>query len=131
VEREIVNPWTWQDEFGFVQANKVIGVERMVFCAGQTSADHEGRPLHAGDMVAQVNQTLDNLEVVLRGARMTLANVVRLNYFTTDVDAFFSAGERLGRRLAEAGCRPASTVLGVARLALPELMIEMEATAVS
>jgi enamine deaminase RidA (YjgF/YER057c/UK114 family) len=62
---------------------------------------------------------------------MTLANVVRLNYYTTDVDAFFAAAEQLGPRLAAAGCRPASTLLGVTRLAFPELLIEIEATAVA
>jgi enamine deaminase RidA (YjgF/YER057c/UK114 family) len=129
MEREIVNPWTWQDQFGFVQANKLTGAERVVFCAGQTSVDEDGLPLHPGDIVAQVDQALDNLETVLNKAGLTLANVVRLNYFTTDVDEFSGAGEQLARRLAKAGCRPASTLLGVVRLAFPELMIEIEATA--
>jgi enamine deaminase RidA (YjgF/YER057c/UK114 family) len=62
---------------------------------------------------------------------MTLSNVVRLNYYTTDLDAFFGAAEQLGKRLADGGCRPASTLLNVVRLAFPELMVEIEATAVS
>ena len=130
MNREIINPWTWQDQFGFVHANKVSAAETVLFCAGQTSSNAEGAPVHAGDMVAQVNQAMDNLERVLSDAGMTLANVMRLNYFTTDVDAFFGAGEQLGKRLSEGGCRPASTLLGVARLAFPEFMIEIEATAV-
>jgi enamine deaminase RidA (YjgF/YER057c/UK114 family) len=130
MNREIVNPWTWQDTSGFVQANKVTGGEQVLYCAGQTSVDDDGRPLHARNMIAQVNQALDNLETVLSEAGMTLANVVRLNYFTTDVEGFFGAGEQLGKRLADAGCHPASTLLGVARLAFPELMVEIEATAV-
>jgi enamine deaminase RidA (YjgF/YER057c/UK114 family) len=87
--------------------------------------------MHPGDMVAQGELALDNLETVLTQAGMTLANVVRLNYYTTDVDAFFAAAEQLGPRLAAAGCRPASTLLGVTRLAFPELLIEIEATAVA
>lgn len=130
MNREIINPWTWQDQFGFVHANKVSAAETVLFCAGQTSSNADGAPVHAGDMVAQVNQALDNLERVLSDAGMTLANVMRLNYFTTDVDAFFGAGEQLGKRLGEGGCRPASTLLGVTRLAFPEFMIEIEATAV-
>ena len=47
------------------------------------------------------------------------------------IDAFLEAGEVLGKRLADAGCRPASTLLGVARLAFPEYLIELEATAVA
>ena len=38
MERKIVNPWQWQDKFGFVQANALTGAERLVLCAGQTRA---------------------------------------------------------------------------------------------
>jgi enamine deaminase RidA (YjgF/YER057c/UK114 family) len=129
MERRIVNPWTWQDQFGYVQANEITGLERVLVCAGQTSVDADGQPLHEGDMGAQVGQALDNLEAVLGEAGFALADVVRMNYFVTDVDAFFEAGEIYGARLAQAGCRPASTLLGVSRLALPPLLVEIEATA--
>ena len=85
--------------------------------------------MHPGDMAAQVGQALDNLETVLGQAGFTLADVVRLNYYTTDVDAFLGALGAVGPRLAAAGCRSASTLLGVTRLAFPELLIELEATA--
>jgi enamine deaminase RidA (YjgF/YER057c/UK114 family) len=131
VERRVINPWTWQDQLGFVQANEVTGGERMLVCAGQTSVDENGAPLHPGDMAAQIGKALDNVETVLKAAGMDLSNIVRLNYYTTDVDAFFQAGASSLPRLAQAGCRPASTLLGVQRLAFPELMIEIEATAVA
>ncbi len=131
MDREIINPWAWQDQFGFVHANKVTGAGGVLFCAGQTSSDADGAPVHAGDMAAQVEQAFDNLERVLGDAGMTLADVVRLNYYTTDVDAFFGVGEQLGKRLSEGGCRPASTLLGVTRLAFPEFLIEIEATAIA
>lgn len=131
MKQRVINPWTWQDAFGFVQAHEIAAGERVLYCAGQTSVDENGAPLHAGDMVAQANKALDNLETVLRAADMTLENVVRLNYYTNDVDAFFQAAEQVGPRLAGAGCRPASTLLGVERLAFPELMLEIEATAVA
>jgi enamine deaminase RidA (YjgF/YER057c/UK114 family) len=130
MERRIVNPRSWQDRFAFVQANETAGVERVLHCSGQTSVDADGQPMHEGDMGAQVGQALDNLEVVLREAGFALADVVRLNYYVTDVDAFIEAGEAYCSRLAEAGCRPASTLLGVARLASPSLLVEIEATAV-
>ncbi len=83
-------------------------------------------------MGAQVAQALDNLETVLREAGLTLADVVRLNYYTADVERFLPEGAPvLGARFAESGCRPASTLLGVARLARPELLVEIEATAVA
>lgn len=130
MDRRIVNPWTWQDRFGFVQAQEVTGAERILYCAGQTSVDAEGNPVHDTDMPAQVDQALNNLEEVLGRAGFQLSDVVRLNYYTTDVDAFIAAGEVWGARLAQAGCRPSSTLLGVARLAFPALMVEIEATAV-
>ena len=67
---------------------------------------------------------------VLREAGFELADIVRTTVYVTDVDAFREAGPAVGRRLGEAGARYASTLIGVARLALPELMVEIEATAV-
>lgn len=131
MRRDPINPWRWQDAFGFVQANLVSGVERTVYCSGQLAVDSEGRPQHANDMAAQVELAIDNLEMVLRESGLKLSDVVRLNYYTTDVDGFIAAGETLGRRLAAGNCQPASTLLGVARLAFPESLIEIEATAVA
>jgi enamine deaminase RidA (YjgF/YER057c/UK114 family) len=132
MERRVINPWTWQDAYGFVQANEVTGAQRVLMCAGQTSTDADGATMHVGDMRAQTAQALDNLATVLAEAGSTLANVMRLNYYTTDVDRFLAeAAAELGSRLAKAGCRPASTLIGVARLAYPELLIEIEATAVA
>jgi enamine deaminase RidA (YjgF/YER057c/UK114 family) len=129
MEREIVNPWQWQDQYGFVQANALTGPQRVVVCAGQTAMDADGKPQHAGDMRAQVALALDNVETVLAQAGLELGDVVRMNYYVTDIDAFFGAADVLGARLQAAGCRPASTLLGVARLAFPEFLIEIEATA--
>jgi enamine deaminase RidA (YjgF/YER057c/UK114 family) len=131
VESRVINPWTWQDQFGFVQAYEVIEGQRVLYCAGQTSVDAEGNPVHDGDMGAQLTQALDNVETVLAEADLQLSNVVRLNIYTTDVDALFGAYPAFIPRLTEAGCRPSSTLLGVTRLAFPELLVELEATAVA
>jgi enamine deaminase RidA (YjgF/YER057c/UK114 family) len=131
MQQRSINPWQWQDALGFVQANDIGDARRVIVCAGQFSGDAQGRPLYPGDMRAQVTQALDKLETVLREAGLTLASVVRLNYYTTDVDRFLAAHEVIVQRLADARCRPASTLLGVARLAFPELLIEIEATAVA
>jgi enamine deaminase RidA (YjgF/YER057c/UK114 family) len=122
-----INPWTWQDQFGFSQAVEVSGGQRVVYCAGQTSVDADGKPVHEGDMGAQAQLALDNLEQVLSEAGLSLSDVVRLTYYTTDVDAFIGSLGAVTQRL---GTRPASTLLGVARLARPELLVEIEATAV-
>ena len=131
MKTQVIDPWTWQEQFGFVQAHAVTGAERIVYSSGQTSMDADGTPLHDGNMRAQLVQALDNLEVVLGASGCTLADVVRLDVFTTDVDGFFPVMDVLVGRLQEAGCRPASSLLGVSRLALPPLLVELEATAVA
>ena len=130
MENRVLNPWTWQDRFGFVQAKEVIGAERTLYCAGQTSVDEHGQALHEGEMQAQAMQALDNLETVLREAGFELSDIARLNVYVTDVEAYREAAPAVGTRLAQSGVRQAATLLGVARLALPQLLIELEATAV-
>jgi enamine deaminase RidA (YjgF/YER057c/UK114 family) len=130
--RRGINPWTWGDEFGFVQAVEIQNGARILQCAGQGSIDKAGRVLHTGDMRAQVSQAMDNVETVLGAAGLSLSDVTRLNYYTTDVDAFNAVVPAyLEPRLRRAGCRPAGVLLGVTRLAQPEMLIEIEATAVS
>lgn len=127
----IVNPWTWQDRAGFVQAHEVGADARTLYCAGVVSVDGDGRPQHPGDVRAQALQALDNLETILGAAGYALSDVVRLNTYTTDLDGYVTARPAVQERLDAAGCRYAATLLGVARLARPELLIELEATAAS
>ena len=129
MDQRKINPWKWQDALAFSQAVEVTNASRTLYVAGQASVDDRGAPVHLGDMRKQMEQAFDNLETVLKASGYTLANVVRLNYYTTDVDAFLSASEVVGSRLAAAACQPPGTLLGVAKLAFPGLMIEMEATA--
>ncbi len=112
-----------------MQAVETTGEQRVLRCAGQTSVDENGQPLHEGDMSAQVGQALDNLETVLADAGYALADVVRLNYYVTDTEAFMASGEVWGARLGEGGCRAAGTLLQVSGLAFPALLVEIEATA--
>jgi enamine deaminase RidA (YjgF/YER057c/UK114 family) len=91
----------------------------------------DGKPEHAGDMAAQLALSLDNLEAVLGEAGMSLANLVRLNVCTTDVDRLFEHYGVLASRLGAAGVAPSTTMLGVTRLAIPDLMVELEGTAVA
>ncbi len=129
MKRTPVNPWSWSLNLGFNQAEIIQGHRRELICAGQAATDAEGNPQHTGDMRSQLWLALDNLEAVLAGADMTLANVVRLNSYTTDIDELIKHYEVIATRLGAAGVRPPGTFLGVARLALPEFMVELEATA--
>jgi enamine deaminase RidA (YjgF/YER057c/UK114 family) len=130
MKQRAINPWTWQDAYAFSQGIEVTGGERVLYCAGQASVDEQGQPVHPGDMRAQLAQALDNLEAVLNEAGFALADVVRLNYYPTDVELFFAHMDVALDRLQAAGCAPSGTLLGVSRLAFPGLVIEIEATAV-
>lgn len=130
MQRRAINPWTWQDEFGFVQANEVRGFERVLVISGQTSLDADGNVGSPDDMAGQLSSAIDNLETVLQQADMTLANIVRLNFYTTDMDRFLSVSHGvLSARLS--GVQYATTYLGIASLAVPGLLLEIEATAMA
>jgi enamine deaminase RidA (YjgF/YER057c/UK114 family) len=79
--------------------------------------------------VAQVAQSLDNVETVLAAARMSLRDVVRYEVFTTDIDAYLPASGQVAQRFGSPS--PAGGgLLQVARLAYPEMLVEIRVTAV-
>jgi len=129
MQHRAINPWSWQDQFGYSQAVRAHNATETLYCAGQTSIGPDGAPVHIGDMAAQIDQALDNIEAVLAGGGFAWEHVVRLDMYTTDVDLFFQHYGVLAERLANANCAPASTLLGVTRLAYPELLVELEVTA--
>ena len=132
MSKKIINPWTWQDKFGFVQANQISEIQKMLFCAGQVSVDQSGNFIHAGDMKGQINQIFDNLETILQQAEMRLQDITRITYYTTNVSRFVEAetAQVLLNRLEKGHCRPATSLIGVASLFHPDCVIELEATAV-
>jgi enamine deaminase RidA (YjgF/YER057c/UK114 family) len=127
-QRSAINPWSWSMQLGFDQAQLIEGHRRQLVCSGQDAVDGDGQAQHAGDMAAQLDHALDNLEAVLGGADMTLGNVVRLNVYTTDVDELFEHWRLLPSRFGDD--RFVTSVLGVTRLAAPDLLVLLEATAV-
>ncbi len=130
-ERTSINPWPWSVNLGFDQAQLVEGHRRQLVCSGQDAVDADGNPQHPGDMAGQLELALDNLEAVLGAAGMTLGDVVRLNAYTTDVDELFKHWARLPERFGDADSRFVTSVLGVTRLAAPQLLVLLEATAVA
>jgi enamine deaminase RidA (YjgF/YER057c/UK114 family) len=131
MERTAINPVTWSVEMGFNQGELVSGHTRTLYCSGQTAMTEDGRPEHEGDMAGQLALSIANLEAVLAEAGMSLSNLVRLNVFTTDVDLLFQHYGALAAKLGAARVAPATTMLGVTRLAIPGQMIELEGTAVA
>lgn len=131
IERTAVNPWAWSKELGYNQGELVCGHTRTLYCSGQTAMNAAGRPEHPDDMAAQLTLALDNLESVLVEGGMSLANLVRINVYTTDADRLFEHYGILAGRLGAADAAPSTTMLGVTRLAVPSLIVELEGTAVA
>jgi enamine deaminase RidA (YjgF/YER057c/UK114 family) len=127
MERKPINPWSWSASLGFDQAELIEGHRRQLVCSGQDAVDADGIPRHPGDMAAQLEFALDNLEAVVAAADMTLADIVRLNVYTTDVDEYFKHFGRVNDRFGDS--RYATSVLGVAQLPA-QLLVMLEATAV-
>ena len=123
-----VNPWTWQDQFGFSQAWRVDGAQSVVFVSGQAPISPDGELVGEGDFEAQTRQVFENLTTVLADAGASLDAIVKITVFLTDMSKL----RDFGRIKAEfiTGKQPASTALEVSSLALPQMMIEVEATAV-
>lgn len=128
MDRNDVNPWEWSKAFGFSQAVDVKGAERLLLCSGQTAITDDGSPPSSADMGDQVREAFQNLGAVLRAAGLSAADVVRVNYYTTDVDELIAVMGPLATEFFGVNL-PASTLLGVARLAFPQLKVEIEATA--
>src|SRR5438105_13083 len=122
MERTDVNPWEWSKAFGFSQAVDLAGTSHVLLCSGQTATGDDGSPPTTSDMAKQVELALGNLTTVLAAAGMTMADVVKLTVYTTDVDELFAAYGTAAQFLGEN--LPAMTLIGVARLAFPELKVE-------
>lgn len=130
MQRTDVNPWSWSLKYGYVQGLVLEGARRDLVLSGQTAVDAEGTPQHPGDMRGQITLALANLEAVLAAAGMGLGNLKKLTVYTTDVDATLQHWDVIGSRLAACGVAPPMTLLGVTRLAMSPLLVELDASAV-
>jgi enamine deaminase RidA (YjgF/YER057c/UK114 family) len=131
INRKAINPWPWSTKLGFDQAELIEGQpQRQLVCSGQDAVDADGTPQHPGDMAAQLELALDNLEAVLAAADMTLGDVVRLNVYTTDLDEYLTHHPAVTDRFRRADGRFATSLLGVAQLPA-QLLVMLEATAIA
>jgi enamine deaminase RidA (YjgF/YER057c/UK114 family) len=128
MSRTDVNPWEWSKAFGFSQAVELRGAQQVLVCSGQTGIGDDGSPPTTDDMGEQVEKAFENLGTVLHAVGLDASDVVKVNYYTTDVDELIAVLRPLASQFFGDNL-PASTLLGVARLAFPQLKIEIEATA--
>ena len=129
MEKTQVNPWKWQDQYGFSQCWKVDGAKSLIVVSGQSSMSADGAVLHPGDFKAQARLTFENMHTVLEHSGASLEDVVKLGAYFVGIDM-----QKLmdyGAVQAEffKGKMPAQTLVGVAQLALPDMMLEVEAFA--
>jgi reactive intermediate/imine deaminase len=102
---------------------------RMVVISGQVPADARGRVIGPGDPVAQARQVFENLSAALAAAGATMAQVVKLTVFLTDL-ADLGAFRQVRDEYIAAGPPPASSLVQVSGLVHPEFRIEIDALAV-
>lgn len=100
----------------------------LVFVSGQAPISADGQLVGAGDFEAQTRLVFENLRTVLEEAGATLESVVKLTVFLTDMTALPDYTRIKGSFFT--GDQPASSAVGVAALARPEMMVEVEAIAV-
>jgi 2-iminobutanoate/2-iminopropanoate deaminase len=107
----------------------VVSVEprRLIFVSGQLARDKDGQIVGAGDMRAQLRQTLENVKAALEAAGASLSDLVRTNTYVTDIDEYFKHTDVRMEYYSLA--MPTSTTVEVRRLAQPELLVEIDAIA--
>src|SRR3954464_14128636 len=85
MNKKQVNPWAWQDQFGFSQAWRVDGAQSIVFVSGQAPISPEGALVGEGDFEAQTRQVFENLRTVLTDAGASLEAIVKITVYLTDI----------------------------------------------
>jgi 2-iminobutanoate/2-iminopropanoate deaminase len=119
---------TEPDPYEPYRISQAIRVGDLLFVSGQAAIDEHGQLVGVGDFDAQAEQAFTNLERVLEAGGSGLREVVKVTIFLTDMSNFPKIVDLRGKWFSEP--YPADTIVQVAALALPELVIEIEAVAV-
>ena len=133
MKRENIQPTSLHKRVvgGQVLYSHVVAVEgrRMIFIAGQLARDRDGNIVGKGDMRAQIRQVGENLRTAMAAAGATLKDLVKTTTFVTDIDEFFRHADVRMEYFGPA--LPTSTTVEVRRLAHPDLLVEVEAIAMT
>lgn len=101
---------------------------RLIFVSGQVPVDAAGKIIGVGDIVVQTRTVWENLKHVLEDAGASIQDVVKLNFYVTNMSEFRDKAERIRREYFPHDL-PTSTLVEVKSLARPEFMVEIEAVA--
>src|SRR5262249_49906329 len=129
MDKTQINPWTWQDAFGFSQAWQVEGAQRLIFVSGQGALAPDGSIVGEGDFERQTQQVFENLRAVLEKAGAGVDAVVNLTVSPPDTATLRACARTKAGFIS--GPHPASTAVQVVALALPAMVMEVEAIAVA
>lgn len=115
----------WEEIVGYSRA---VRIGNLVEVAGTTAVDENGQVVGAGDPYAQARFALGKIERALKQAGASLEDVIRTRLFVTDIHAWEEVGRAHGEFFR--AIKPAATLVQVSALISPELLVEIEATAV-
>jgi reactive intermediate/imine deaminase len=115
---------------GFGYSHVVAATGRLIAISGQVALDESGQLVGSGDPEAQARQVFENLRRCLAAADATFADVVRFTVYVTDL-ATMAAVRAVRDEYIDTARPPASSAVQVAGLVLPELLLEIDALAVS
>ncbi len=116
----------WEPKVGYARA---VLVGETAYVSGTTGTDMSGKVLAPGDVYAQTVQTIRNIESALQRLGMGLDNVVRTRIYLTQIDRWEEAAKAHVEFFGQ--IHPATSLIGVARLVDPEMLVEIEAIAVA
>ena len=136
MERTPINPENdWGAMYQMNQGEVIAGTSRTLYLSGQvalvTDPDSEFgvRVVHEGDMRGQLSYALDLVDGLLEQAGMSRENIVFVRFYSIDNAAFLEHYDVYATWIAEAGIAPPQADIGVAELAIPGLLIEVEVVA--
>lgn len=116
----------WEDVFGYSRA---VRAGPYIHVSGTTAFGPDGGIVGAGDVGAQTRQCLENIRVALESAGAAITDVVRTRIYVTDASRWREVAD--AHRIWFDRVRPAATLVEVARLIAPELLVEIEADALA